>query len=104
MTAMARATQLRIAADACSDLTSRFSGGPADSRSSRPSRTFRGRLRGVLAFVMSMTCVLSAARAADAGGAVNPGAFVGVVTNSAKAPVAHATVTARTLDGRVIRA
>jgi hypothetical protein len=53
---------------------------------------------------MAMMCVISAARAADAGGAPNPGAIVGVVTNAAKAPVAHATVTARTQDGRVIRA
>src|SRR5580658_7847044 len=32
-----------------------------------------------------------------------PGAIIGIVTNSAKLPVAQATVTAKTADGRGIR-
>src|ERR1700693_4917786 len=55
--------------------------------------------RGLLCAVV-MSVLLPAARAGDAA----PGTIVGLVTNAAKLPVAHATVTAVRADGGAIRA
>jgi hypothetical protein len=57
-------------------------------------------LQRVLVCAVVMSVMLPAARAGDAA----PGTIVGLVTNSAKLPVAHATVTAVRADGGAIRA
>jgi Putative beta-barrel porin-2, OmpL-like. bbp2/Carboxypeptidase regulatory-like domain len=71
------------------------------SRACRPkSRAARGRalLRAAAAVVVAAALMPSVARAAQ------PGAIVGVVRNSANAPVAGVTVTALRADGEAIRA
>jgi hypothetical protein len=55
-------------------------------------------LQGLLMSTILTALLLPAARAADLG------AIVGLVTNAAGAPMAHATVTARRLDGSSIHA
>jgi hypothetical protein len=57
-------------------------------------------LQCVLLCAVVMSVMLPAARAGDAA----PGTIVGLVTNTAKLPVAHATVTAVRADGGAIRA
>ncbi len=57
-------------------------------------------LQRALLCAVVMSVMLPAARAGDAA----PGTIVGLVTNSAKLPVAHATVTALRADGGAIRA
>jgi hypothetical protein len=57
-------------------------------------------LQCVLLCAVVMSVLLPAARAGDAA----PGTIVGLVTNSAKLPVAHATVTAVRTDRGAIRA
>src|SRR5450432_3403929 len=56
-------------------------------------------LRALLVTVVSVWIALPAAWAEE-----SPGAIVGIVTNSARAPVARATVTAARTDGGAIRA
>ncbi len=57
-------------------------------------------LQCVLLCAVVMSVMLPAARAGDA----SPGTIVGLLTNSAKLPLAHATVTAVRADGGAIRA
>ncbi|GAC1452408.1 MAG: hypothetical protein PVSMB6_04480 [Steroidobacteraceae bacterium] len=57
-------------------------------------------LQCALLCAVVMAVLLPAARAEDAA----PGTIAGLVTNTAKLPVAHATVTAVRADGRAIRA
>src|SRR5271170_4815337 len=54
----------------------------------------------MLLCAVAMCLMLPAARAGDAA----PGTIVGLVTDAAKVPVAHATVTAVRADGGAIRA
>jgi hypothetical protein len=64
-------------------------------------------LRGALLSAMTVGAVLPAARAAEPATAANSsvnqalGAIVGIVTNAAKMPVAHATVTAVRREGGI---
>jgi hypothetical protein len=67
-------------------------------------------LRGFLISVLATALGLPEGRAAESSApvvaavAVAPGTIVGIVTNSAKSPVARATVTATKVDGSGIRA
>src|SRR5580658_3153033 len=64
-------------------------------------------MRSVLAFVLATGLALPVARAQQSPAPVvraSAGAIVGIVKNSAKLPVAGATVTAARADGAAIRA
>ena len=60
----------------------------------------KGYLRSLLLAVVATALALPAVQAADAPA---PGTIVGIVTNAAKLPVAHATVTVTRVDGSGIR-
>src|SRR5258708_15217795 len=65
------------------------------------------KLKGFLLAVLTTGFALPAAQAEESPAPVvisSPGAMVGIVTNSAKLPVAGATVTATRVDGSGIRA
>src|ERR1700686_5457616 len=65
------------------------------------------KLKGLLLAVLTTGFALPAAQAEESPAPVvktSPGAIVGIVTNSAKLPVAGATVTAMRTDGGGIRA
>ena len=64
-------------------------------------------LKGLLLAILMTGLALPAAQAEESSAPVvktSPGAIVGIVTNSAKLPVAGATVTATRVDGSAIRA
>jgi hypothetical protein len=68
---------------------------------------FQGYLKGVLVSMLAAGLLLPAVRAEESPAPViktSTGAIVGIVTNSAKLPIAGATVTAARVDGGSIRA
>ena len=71
-----------------------------DIRKGKALMNVRRDLRGLLLTVLATVLALPAVQAAESSG---PGTIVGIVTNAAKLPVAHATITANRLDGSGIR-
>jgi hypothetical protein len=71
------------------------------------SMTFQQYLRGVLVSIVAAVLLLPAVQAQESPAPVvktSSGTIVGIVTNSAKLPIAGATVTAARTDGGSIRA